>query len=467
MHLNTVGMKKSLQKLALSFFFLFSFLTDPFAQDWEYVGIPNFPGNSAFTPSLALDAEGIPYVAFTSPALGGVCVMSYNGDEWNFVGSPGFSPGGFTSLALRDNSIPYVAFSDPEEEGRVSVMRLNGTEWVHVGSPGFSPGTLGDYVTIAINNSGEPFVGFTYIEDGTFQGRVMKFEGNNGGWTTVGNPFFSATSVPATHYSLAISNTGTLYVTFNGPNEEFVNPTIMRNNGGDWEDLGSPNSVAGSNFPSSIAIGNNEVPYVAYSSSNTFKTNVKILNENQWVSVGAEDFSAGSAIGQSLAFTTTGEPVVAYTDSYYAGKATLMKFNGEEWSPLGLPGFTTYSVSHCSLFMNTNDEPYLAFMNSMNSDFAYRVNVMKLPNVLSVSDPDLFRISLYPNPANNEVTLTNLPLEEAVISVFDITGKEVFSKITNTPNTTISTSTFRNGVYLIKVRYKMNSINKKLVVNNY
>jgi hypothetical protein len=458
-------MKTILQKLALSLFFLTSFLNPSSAQNWEYVGIPNFPANSAFTPSLALNANGVPYVAFTSPALGGVCVMSFNGNEWDFVGAPGFSPGGYISMAIRNNNIPYVAFSDPEEQGRVSVMRLNGNEWVHVGSPGFSPGTSASYVSLAINDSGEPFVAFSYFEDGTILGKVMKFEGNDGGWTTVGLPFYSATSVPPARYSLAISSSGTLYVSFNGPDNDFVNPTVMRNNGGNWEDLGSPNSVAAINFPSSIAIGNDDVPYVAYSGS-TFKTNVKKFDESQWVSVGAENFSAGSAIGQSLAFNTSGEPFVAYTDGFYSDKATVMKFNGEEWIVAGLPGFTTYGASDCSLAINNNGEPYLAFMNSMNSDFAYRVNVMKFSNNLGVLDYEVLNISLFPNPSNGDVALTNLPIGKTKIKIFDIKGKELVSKNTNTTSTTINTSDFKNGVYLIKIENNGNSINKKLIINN-
>lgn len=457
---------KTKSKLFIHFLIILTSITPSFAQDWDYVGIPNFPVNSAFTPSLALDADGIPYVAFTSPGHGGVCVMKFTEGEWSFVGSPGFSQGGYISMALRDQSIPYVAFSDPSEEGRVSVMRLNGNEWVHVGSPGFSPGTLGEYVSLAINNSGEPFVAFGYHENGSIEGRVMKFEGNNGGWTTVGLPFYSVTSVPAVRYSLAISSSGTLYVSFNGPDDIFINPTVMRNNGGNWEDLGSPNTEAGVNFPSSIAIGNDDVPYVAYSGS-TFKTNVKKFDGNQWISVGTENFSAGSANGPSLAFNTIGEPIVAYTDSYYSDKATVMKFNGDEWAPVGSPGFSTYGVSDCSLAINNNDEPYLAFMNSMFSESAYDVNVMKFSNPLSVPSNQLFTVSLYPNPAGDEVTLTHLPIGEKRIKFFDITGKEVLSKNTNMANITVSTSHFSNGVYLIQVEHNGNVASQKLIVGNF
>ncbi|MCL8009303.1 T9SS type A sorting domain-containing protein [Gelidibacter japonicus] len=75
------------------------------------------------------------------------------------------------------------------------------------------------------------------------------------------------------------------------------------------------------------------------------------------------------------------------------------------------------------------------------------------------------QLLLYPNPAKDLVTFANLPLGETQIKVFDLSGKEVFSKHINAETTTINTTNFANGVYLVRINYNGNVAHKKLVVN--
>jgi hypothetical protein len=75
------------------------------------------------------------------------------------------------------------------------------------------------------------------------------------------------------------------------------------------------------------------------------------------------------------------------------------------------------------------------------------------------------QLLLYPNPAKDLVTFANLPLGETQIKVFDLSGKEVFTKHINAETTTINTTNFANGVYLVRINYNGNVAHKKLVVN--
>src|SRR5690606_30167645 len=54
------------------------------------------------------------------------------------------------------------------------------------------------------------------------------------------------------------------------------------------------------------------------------------------------------------------------------------------------------------------------------------------------------QLLLYPNPAKDLVTITNLPYGETRILVFDITGKVILSKLTNAETTSINTANFSN-----------------------
>ncbi|RYH74840.1 T9SS type A sorting domain-containing protein [Flavobacteriaceae bacterium 144Ye] len=75
------------------------------------------------------------------------------------------------------------------------------------------------------------------------------------------------------------------------------------------------------------------------------------------------------------------------------------------------------------------------------------------------------QLLLYPNPAKDLVTITNLPYGETRIMVFDITGKVIVSKLTNAETTTINTTNFSNGVYLVRLNHNGYIVHNKLVIN--
>jgi hypothetical protein len=75
------------------------------------------------------------------------------------------------------------------------------------------------------------------------------------------------------------------------------------------------------------------------------------------------------------------------------------------------------------------------------------------------------QLLLYPNPAKDLVIIDNLPHGETHIRVFDLSGKEMFSKYINAETTTINTTNFANGVYLLRFDHNGYIIHKKLVVN--
>ena len=62
---------------------------------------------------------------------------------WKNVGNAGFSGGAaeYTSLAFSpSNGQPYLVFKDFANSQKATVMRFDGTNWVYVGSAGFSAG---------------------------------------------------------------------------------------------------------------------------------------------------------------------------------------------------------------------------------------------------------------------------------------------------------------------------------------
>jgi len=72
--------------------------------------------------------------------------------------------------------------------------------------------------------------------------------------------------------------------------------------------------------------------------------------------------------------------------------------------------------------------------------------------------------SVYPNPAKENVTIGNLP-NGSTINITDITGKVFYSSVIKSEQTTISTTEFVNGVYILQVNNNGSIATKKLVVN--
>lgn len=229
---------------------------------WQQVGVANFTPAQATYISLALDASDVPYVAYKDAYYlysNKASVQMYNSitGSWEYVGTPGFSSGtaDYTSLAIDAAGTPWVAFSDGSNSGKVTVMRYLSGSWVVAGSAGFSAGSA-SYVNLAINASGTPYV--VYKDAGNSnKATVMSFNGSS--WSVVGAAGFTPGSADNT--SIAIAGTN-LFVAFtDGANSNKA--SVMRFNGTSWAAHGTAISTGSTNF-NSIAVDNNSIPITAY-----------------------------------------------------------------------------------------------------------------------------------------------------------------------------------------------------------
>lgn len=94
---------------------------------WATVDITGFSASGVLSTCIAIDKDGIVYVAYIDGGYGlQATVMEYNGVGWFPVGNQGFSPPGgdlgYCSMALDKNGIPYVAYG---EISYLSVSRLD------------------------------------------------------------------------------------------------------------------------------------------------------------------------------------------------------------------------------------------------------------------------------------------------------------------------------------------------------
>lgn len=82
----------------------------------------------------------------------------------------------------------------------------------------------------------------------------------------------------------------------------------------------------------------------------------------------------------------------------------------------------------------------------------------------SVAELNELPVLVYPNPANDEVTVSDVPVG-ARISVLDLTGKTIQTTMAENETSTINTSMMKSGMYFILVESAEGKACKKLVVN--
>lgn len=73
-------------------------------------------------------------------------------------------------------------------------------------------------------------------------------------------------------------------------------------------------------------------------------------------------------------------------------------------------------------------------------------------------------LTVYPNPASEMVTIGNLPIG-STLTITNITGKVVYNSLIDNEQTTINTSNYVNGVYILQVSNNGIVATKKLVIN--
>ncbi|MDP4704668.1 MAG: T9SS type A sorting domain-containing protein, partial [Polaribacter sp.] len=74
----------------------------------------------------------------------------------------------------------------------------------------------------------------------------------------------------------------------------------------------------------------------------------------------------------------------------------------------------------------------------------------KATDALSLEDNTLAKVKLYPNPASNNIRLSNI--QEATIMITDVTGKVVLQTEGVDENSLINVSNLNSGIYLVNIK---------------
>ena len=84
-------------------------------------------------------------------------------------------------------------------------------------------------------------------------------------------------------------------------------------------------------------------------------------------------------------------------------------------------------------------------------------------SVLNINEVQVDNISIFPNPAKNQIQLSNIDAVSVGIRIFNVLGKQVFYQSKITKNT-IDVSSFNKGIYLVKINIDGKTKTQKLVI---
>jgi len=227
---------------------------------WSVVGSEDFtPGEANYLSFDFNPVDGKPYVSFRDESKSGkASVMKFNGSSWVMVGNQGFSPGPvyFTSIAFDATGIPYVAFSLGDSL-RAAVMRYTASGWSCVGDTMISPGWA-YYLSLTFPPAGQPYIAYDDEID-EYDGKlsVQTFDGTS--WNYVGSRWFSHSD--SYYTNLRFSPLGDLYVSFS--DMDYSCPSVMKYIGSEWVQVGSTCIYDGGEY-TSMAFSPTGVPYITF-----------------------------------------------------------------------------------------------------------------------------------------------------------------------------------------------------------
>ncbi len=354
---------------------LLLFVKSASAQSWEQVGNTGFSQSETRYPSLAIDKNGVPYLAYQNLDNYKATVKKFDGNNWVNVGTPDVSDGKATGLSLvfDQNNTPYLSYTSGENgeySYLITVKKFNGTQWVTVGSP-FDIGVGVETTSLAIKKDGTVYVAFqdSYNYSAAL---VKKFNGTK--WVAVGGVVSPSS---AEFISLAINEKdGFPYVAYSDRYYSYK-ATVKKFNGTSWVSVGPTGFTSGSADYTCLAIDKNGNPFLAYEDGNSGKANVRKYDGTNWIWVGDPDFTMGVSY-ESLVIDQNGTPLLAYKDwNADYGKASVSRFNGASWAFVGGAGFTPVNVENISLAIDTTSGTvFLAYQETDNNNYT---SVMKFP----------------------------------------------------------------------------------------
>lgn len=129
-----------------------------------------------------------------------------------------------------------------------------------------------------------------------------------------------------------------------------------------------------------------------------------------------------------------------------AGESTTDEWFSGHYLPQGIWGASTVEYT---------------FYNEDNEDQFAKVTFVYSATLASIGDQEEASFSMYPNPAKDQVTLEASSRIKQV-TIFDITGKQVYTSPADDSKVVVNVNEFENGIYLVRLETEQGTRVEKL-----
>jgi hypothetical protein len=473
---------------------------------WDTLGHQPF-SDSALYVSLALSSAGVPYVAYCDFAQQKkMTVKKFDGVNWVTIGSAGFSPVAVFDcyIALNSHDVPYVVYSDNSSfgMGNPTVEMFNGSSWRIIGATSL-PYTEVQLNCLAFDKNDRPYLAGQITNPSHPSGTTIVKVCNDTTWTYVGDSLgVTYRTVGSGSVCLQIHDT-TLYLAYTEeiPTFNLYKTRVMRYAGNNWQMMDSVAFKNTTERDCSLALDTSGTPYILYSDSILdYATIVKKWDGNTWVTIGSPGFSGVFVYGVSLSISRNGTLFASYMewDSWKhlrvkkydactkANTPTIYCANTQACAP----AYFQLSLRNDSLndndkwfwyqgacggtYLDSNFTEILAWADSATTFYvrgegSCNTGVcasLRITNCAGIEEADEVSISLYPNPALDELTVRCDILAGTNITsdVYDLMGRLQKVSCKQELNARVfDTRGLSSGTYLIKIKVASFETTKRFI----
>ena len=164
--------------------------------------------------------------------------------------------------------------------------------------------------------------------------------------------------------------------------------------------------------------------------------------------------------GQQIQFTNTSQNAQSYAWNFGDGAGVdLGELTGEEGFDLSQffgDGSTTSTEENPTMTYNTDGE-YTVILTATNAcGTSIHQEVLSVNSCTNIDEVENV-ISIYPNPASNNITIVNA--ENANVEIINALGQVVYTNENISSNHTIDISNLSNGTYFVKINDSVSKVN--------
>jgi len=289
------------------------------------------------------------------------------------------------------------------------------------------------------------------------------FSPNAATHTSSTNSYMFSGLTPNTRYQVYVRNTcGSMWI---GPLSVFTATTIPYSYG--FENPATNSGYFADGWTGSFSLNNSAgAAYYADGAQMVFSNSSMTAATNRWLYSRPIYLTANEVV--TLKFSTR-------STSTTINNTLIAKVGNEPTTAAQSTTLSTVTVVGTAFVENTatytapsNGVYYFSFNHNnpiTSANTSLILDKIVFTSVLSAKDFDKNTFSLYPNPANDFITISNKDNSNATYSIVDINGRAVANGIITSEFNQINVQEFTNGVYFINFETENGKSTQKFIKN--